>query len=190
MLAAVVATAATIGGRLTGIDALVYLPVFFLGTLIAVRMPELKAWAERRTRRTWSLLTAASMLLLVGSWLARPVEGDVGGEVLWGLSGVGAAGLIIVALGSPVARRMLSARLPRWLGRVSFSLYLVQAPVIATLAFAFGDGNWLLVAAIAIPACLALAYLFHMGVEKPAHRLARRIGRATRTRTREPVLER
>lgn len=192
MLAAVLATALTITGRLTSIDALVYLPVFFLGTLTALRMPELAAWARTRTTRTWALLAVLSFGLLIGSWLARPVAGTIGGEVLWALSGVGAAGLIVLVLGSPLTGRMLSTAVPRWLGRVSFSLYLVQAPVIGTLAFALGDGNWLLVAALAIPGCLALAWFFHLAVERPAHRLARRAGRAisARSRVEEPALAR
>jgi peptidoglycan/LPS O-acetylase OafA/YrhL len=181
--AAAAATALMITGRLTDVDALVYLPVFFLGTLMAVRMPELRSWAATRSTRTWAVVTSTSLALLIGSWLARHIEGTVGGEVLWALSGVGAAGLIIVVLGSPLAQRMLSARVPRWLGRVSFSLYLVQAPVIATVAFALGDGNWLLIAAISIPATLGLSWLFHLGVERPAHLLARATQRVIGSRS-------
>ena len=192
LLAAALATAVTITGRLTSIDALVYLPVFFFGTLIAMRMPELLAWARTRTRRTWAPLAVLSFGLLIGSWLARPIEGTIGADVLWALSGVGAVGLIVLALGSPLAKRILSAAVPRWLGRVSFSLYLVHVPVIGTLAFALGDANWMLVAALAIPAALVLAWLFHFAVERPAHRLARRAGRAisSRSRTEEPALAR
>jgi peptidoglycan/LPS O-acetylase OafA/YrhL len=146
-------------------------------------MPELRSWAATRSPRTWAALTSTSLALLIGSWLARPIEGTIGGEVLWALSGVGAAGLIVVALGSPLARRMLSARAPRWLGRVSFSLYLVQAPVIATLAFALGDGNWLLIAAVAIPVTLTLSWVFHRVVERPAHHLARATQRVIGSRS-------
>jgi len=112
-LAAALAAALTITGRLVSVDALVYLPVFFIGALIAVRLPELQAWAARRGRLFWSLLAASSALLLIGSWLARPLEDTIGSEVLWGLAGVGATGLVVVAIGSPLAGRMLSAAVPR-----------------------------------------------------------------------------
>ena len=175
-LAAALAGVLTITGRLIDLDALVYLPVFFLGTLLAVRLPELVEFCGRRGRLFWMLLAASSLALLIASWLARPLETSLTANVLWGLSGIGATGLVVVAIGSPLAKRMLSAAVPRWLGKVSFSLYLVQAPIIATLAFALGDRNWGWVAGIGIPLCLVTAWLFQLAVEKPSHRLARLAG--------------
>lgn len=175
--AASLAAVLTVTGRLVSVDALVYLPVFFLGTLLAVRLGEVRAWAAQRGRLFWAALTVVSLGLLIASWLARPLENKVGADLLWGLSGLGAAGIVLLAVGSPSAQRMLSSAVPKWLGTVSFSLYLVQAPVIATLAFALGDRNWLRVAALGIPLCLLTAWLFHLVVEKPSHRLARGVGR-------------
>lgn len=187
-LAATISIALGVAGRLIGVDALVYLPTFFLGTLIAVNLDELRAWADRIATRgrglIWGALATASVLLLIMSWLARPFApaGSQLSAALWGLAGAGAAGLIVVAIGSPLAKRMLSARLPLWLGRVSFSLYLVHVPVLASVAFVIGDANWPLVAAIAIPASFAVAWLFHVAVETPAHRLARRAGNRVASR--------
>jgi peptidoglycan/LPS O-acetylase OafA/YrhL len=181
-LAAAISIALMVAGRLVDVDALVYLPTFFLGTMIAVNLTELRAWANRINTRgrglIWGALAGASAVLLVASWLARPFApaGSNLSAALWGLAGAGAAGLIIVAIGSPCAARMLSARLPLWLGRVSFSLYLVHVPVLASVAFLIGDKEWWLVALIAIPASFAIAWLFHVAVETPAHRLARRAG--------------
>ena len=143
---------------------------------MAVRLPELRDAVGSWPRAGRLALAGASAALLIGSWLARPLEGAIMAEVLWGLSSLGAAGLVVVAIGSPGAGRALSAPVPRWLGRMSFSLYLVQAPLIGTLAFALGDAQWKLIAAIAIPGSLLLAWLFHHGVERPAHRLARLVG--------------
>lgn len=187
-VAAAVAVALTVSGRVVALDAVVYLPVFFLGALIAVRLPDLRAWSARRSRLFWLVLMVGSSVLLVASWLARPLETKLSSQVLWGLSGLGAAGLVIVAIGSPLAVRTLSAAVPRWLGKISFSLYLVQAPIIATVAFALGDANWPLVAGLAIPLCLLTAWLFHSAVEKPSHRLARAVGRRLGRRA-EPQLE-
>ncbi len=175
-LAVGLAIVLTITGRLVSLDALVYLPVFFLGTLIAIRLGALREWAGRRSGVFWAVATSVSLALLIASWLARPLENSTGAKLMWGLSGVGAAGLVLIAIGSPFAGRMLSAVVPRWLGKVSFSLYLVQAPVIATLAFALGDDHWPLIAGIGIPLCVATAWLFYLAVEKPSHRLARHFG--------------
>ena len=195
-LAAALSIALMVVGRVIDVDALVYLPTFFLGTMIAVHLPELQAWANRVNRRggglLWGALAAASVGLLIASWLARPIAPAGSGlsAALWGLAGAGAAGLIVVAIGSPLAKRMLSARLPLWLGRVSFSLYLVHVPVLASVAFVIGDERWELVAAISIPASFAIAWLFHVAVETPAHRLARRAGSRVASRhdqVREPI---
>ena len=177
VFAAVLASAVTVTGRLVDVDALVYLPVFFLGALMAVRLPELRSAVGAWPRIGRVALGAASGTLLIASWLGRPIEGSIGADVLWGLAGVGAAGLVVVAVGSRTADRALSSAVPRWLGKISFSLYLVQAPLIGTLAFALGDAQWKLIAAIAIPASLLLGWLFHFAVEKPTHRLAKLVGR-------------
>ncbi len=173
-------------GRVAGVDAAVYLPAFFIGTLIAVRLDSLRDWAAERSRPwQWGILTGVSALLLVASWLSRPfVESSSAlGQALWGLSGVGAAGLIVVAIGSPLARRLLEVRPILWLGKVSFSLYLVHAPILATLAFSFGDARWWLVGIVGVPLSLVVAAAFFQLVERPSHGLARRVGRAVQTRS-------
>jgi len=177
VFAAALAVVATVTGRLVDVDALVYLPVFFLGTLMAVRLPELRAAAGAWPWWGRLGLGVASSALLIASWLARPLEGAISADLLWGLAGPGAAGLVIVAIASPTAERVLSSPFPAWLGRVSFSLYLVQLPVIGTLAFALGDANWPIIVAAAIPGSLLLAWLFHKGVEVPSHRLAKLVAR-------------
>ena len=45
-----VSVVATMLGRVLGVDALVYLPVFLLGTLVAVRLEDIVEWAHRRPR--------------------------------------------------------------------------------------------------------------------------------------------
>ena len=184
VFAAILAAVCTVTGRLVDVDALVYLPVFFLGALMAVRLPELRAAVRAWPSAGRAGLAVASGMLLIASWLGRPIEGALGSEVLWGLSGVGAAGLVVVVIGSPTADRLLSARAPQWLGKISFSLYLVQAPLVGTLGFALGDEHWKLITVIAIPGALLLGWAFHMAVERPTHRLAKLVsGKLQSSRT-------
>jgi peptidoglycan/LPS O-acetylase OafA/YrhL len=174
------AAATTVIGRVLGVDALVYLPVFLLGTLVAVRLDDLLAWARLRPRPLlWSVVGSVSALLLIASWLARPFAPPrtIVSEVLWGLAGLGALGLVIVAVCSPALDRLLSARVPQWAGRVSFSLYLVHVPVLATIAYAVGDRWWWVVGLVGVPLSLVIAELFFRFVERPSHGLARRTGR-------------
>lgn len=181
LLAAVVACALTVTGRVIGVDALVYLPVFLLGTLMAVRLDDLLEWARRpRHAAFWPTLTALALVLLICSWLARPIAepGSIPGRLVWGLAGAGAALVIIAGVGWPYLRGLLERRAPQWLGRVSYSLYLVHAPLIGTLGYLWGSEHWALIIAVGIPASLLLAGVFHRWVEAPAHRVARAAGAA------------
>jgi peptidoglycan/LPS O-acetylase OafA/YrhL len=103
--------------------------------------------------------------------------------VLWGLVGLGAAGILFCAIGATSVRRMLNRRVPQFLGRNSFSLYLVHVPILATLAYALGDAQWWLVGLIGVPLSIGFAVVFRRFIELPSHRLAQAIGkRAARPR--------
>lgn len=187
LVAAIVACALTVTGRIVDVDALVYLPVFMLGTLMAVRLDDLLTWARRpRHAAFWPSATALALMLLVASWLARPIAdaGSITSRTLWGLAGVGAAIIIIASIGWPRLSTLLERRTPQWLGRVSYSLYLVHVPLLATLVYLWGTENWLLAVTVGLPASLLLAGLFHRYVEAPAHRLSRFVGGAVSSRVR------
>ncbi len=180
LLALCAAFALSLLGLLTNIDALRYLPVFFVGTLMAVRLDAIREWTRRRLRRPharlWGIvLIVGSLLLLVAGWLAQPIAapGTLPGRVFTQLAVFGAAGLVLAAVGVPFLRRALESRPSQWLGRVSFSLYLVHVPILASLGFLLGDDKWWLVALITIPLALLIAWGFHLALERPSHRLAR-----------------
>lgn len=179
IVAAIVACLLTVAGRVVDVPALVYLPVFMLGALMAVRIDDLLAWVRRRRHAAfWPSVTVLALTLLIASWLARPIAapGSIAGRVCWGLAGVGAALIIVAAMGWPAFRGALEGRTPQWLGRVSYSLYLVHVPILATLTYLWGSANWPWVMAVGIPASLIMAELFHRFVEAPAHRLAKAAG--------------
>jgi peptidoglycan/LPS O-acetylase OafA/YrhL len=184
-----VAVALSAVGVLAGIDAFQYLPVFFIGTLMAVRLDAIREWTRRRRLRPRSTLwgvaiVAGSMVLLLAQWLLRPVapSGTLASTLLAQLSVLGAAGLVLAAIGVGFARTALQARTPQWLGKVSFSLYLVHMPILATLTFVLGDDRWWLVAILTVPLALLAAWGFNRAVERPSHRLARRITAAVSSR--------
>jgi peptidoglycan/LPS O-acetylase OafA/YrhL len=154
--------------------------VFFLGTLIAVNLDRLRAWAARPRKRTGAIGWVAliiSLLLIVTSWMFRPVipAGTLASDALGCLTPVGAAGLVVCAVLFRPVRTGLSTRFPRWLGRVSFSLYLTHLPILVAFVYLLGDRNWVLVALLGIPTSLGFAYLFFRFVEAPSHRLAKRV---------------
>ena len=131
-------------------------------------------------------VTLVSVLMLIGSWLARPIfpSGTDLNHLLWAFAAPGAAGIVLVALAWGPAIRLFETRPIQWLGKISFSLYLVHVPVLATLAFAFGSEAWGLVGLIGIPLSLLVAWGFYEAVEARMHKAARRVHRAVAARAR------
>lgn len=177
---AVLAAVATVAGRVLDIDALVYFPVFLLGTVIAVNLDGIREFSQRlHARSLWPILAAVAAVLLIASWLARPVVGVYPApveDVIWGLAGVGAALIVLLAIVWPFLRRACERPTALWLGRISFSLYLVHAPVLGTLGYLLGAERWWLVCLIGLPLSLGVSALFYRWVERPSHTLARRVG--------------
>lgn len=174
------AVAATIAGRMLEIDALVYLPVFLLGTIIAINLDSIRTWASRiRSRMLWPVLAALAGTLLIASWLARPIVASgakLASDAIWGLAGVGATLIVLLVIAWPALRRTCERPTALWLGKISFSLYLVHAPILGTLGYLLGQDRWWLVCVIGLPVSLALSALFYRWVERPSHLLSRRVG--------------
>jgi peptidoglycan/LPS O-acetylase OafA/YrhL len=155
-----------------------YLPVFMMGTLLASRLETIQRWGARRSKGFWIATLSTSLFFMVADqvFLFAVPANSIGGGLLWSLVGAGAAGVILCAIGFEPLRRFLDAKVSQFLGRISFSLYLIHVPIIATLAFARGDAQWWLVGLIGIPLSLGSATLFHRFVEVPSQRLARHLG--------------
>jgi peptidoglycan/LPS O-acetylase OafA/YrhL len=189
MIAIVGCVAMTIGDPVHA-DGFFYLPVFLIGTLMAARLEAIQEWSGRRSRRFWIFALATSLFFMVASQIfnfAAPPSSLAGG-VLWSLVGAGAAGIILCAIGFEPLRAFLNRRVSQFLGRISFSLYLIHVPIIATLAFVLGDAQWWLVGIIGLPLSIGAATVFHRFVEVPSQRLAHRIGtRAARPRVLVPA---
>ena len=183
-VAGVVAAGLSILGFATSAGSLSYLPAFFLGTLVAANLDALRAsGAALLARRTGPLLAAVavglSALLLILHWLLRPLlPADPTTELaLTGLATVGATGLVVLATLPTGFARALAVPVSRFLGRISFSLYLVHVPLLASVAFLVGQSAWPLAAVLAVPLSVLVAWLYARVVEQPAHHLARRVGR-------------
>mgnify|MGYP000270566951 CR=1 FL=1 len=91
------------------------------------------------------------------------------------------AGLVALAMTDGLVRRVLSTRPARFLGTVSFSLYLTHSLVIGGLEVvlpAIGVTDGLAQACVAVVSCLVCAAVFRRLVERPAIDLSRRVGNA------------
>lgn len=183
--AVIVCCAVSLIGRVFEQSELLYFPIFLMGTIMAARMPDLLAWVQR-PRPRWFMPTfaALSVVMLIASWLARPIapSGSEISHILWALAAPGAAGVVLVSLAWAPAISLFETRVMQWLGKISFSLYLIHVPVLATLAFALGSENWALVGVIGIPLSLLVAWVFYQAVEARIHQVARRVHRAVAAR--------
>jgi peptidoglycan/LPS O-acetylase OafA/YrhL len=164
-----------------------YILIFAFGVLMAYEVDRLGALAERISGPLWIGLVLIATVLLSLQWIAMPygvLPGSLLDRVWMSYNSLGAVLLVFAAAFCPQVRRLLERKPIHALGVLSFSLYLVQEPVIVRFSLATHAGLplWL---AIPVEVTLALlaAIVFYRLVERPAHRLARR-ARTLKGRTR------
>ncbi|MBV9871490.1 MAG: acyltransferase [Frankiaceae bacterium] len=161
---------------------LLYLPVFGIGAAMAGDLDRITRLADwLRDRRAVALMLFVVALALLDTNALRLLHGPV--PVVSAPSQVGAslgAGLVVllVLVAAPV-RKACDSRVAQWLGKVSFSLYLVHEPIVVSVVLLLGKGTSIFVAfAISVPLSLLAGWLFHVVAEGPAHDLSRRVGDA------------
>lgn len=154
-----------------------YMPCFALGTIMAFQRERIVALRVTRARMFEPALVIASVLGLTASWWLLIGDYDSGVASRLGpvLVAVGACGMVALALVGPRTRRFFDTQAIAWSGGRSFSLYLVQEPIVVVSAFALGTTSGLpLLVVVATPLVLLLTEAFYRAVERPSHRLARR----------------
>lgn len=152
-----------------------YCGIFLLGSALARRHSICVHWLDRLPRYGRAALFAAALVLYLyphATWGALDLTD------LW----VACAGLLLLAFclrrqGS--AARLLRKRPVRWIGTVSYSLYLVHLPVLlvlSTLCYGRLALPWVMV--MYVVTSLLVATALHHLVEVPCIALGRWIGRA------------
>ncbi|MGO4784667.1 acyltransferase family protein [Cryobacterium sp. W22_MBD10_FK3] len=170
-------------GYLLAIEPLMYLPAFGLGALLAANHGTLLARSARLARRrggtlVWTAIAVLGPVLLIAYWLLRPELNEPWNSVALALRVPGAVLIVATVALWPPVQRMLGGALLAWLGRISFSLYLVHFPIVVTFGQLAGPERWWLGALISVPLSLVLAQLMYRWVELPAQSLAVRVGAA------------
>jgi peptidoglycan/LPS O-acetylase OafA/YrhL len=164
-----------------------YIPLFVIGILLAKHREEVKrfyaAWAARFG--LWTMLVVAVLAYTYPYWafphvrllhLAPPDD--------WATT-VGVVLFITAALGSAQVITVLTHRISIWLGRISYSLYLVHAAVLLSFVhLLYGSVPIVGIWAMTVVVSLALATLSYRYVELPAIALGKRLTRRARMRSR------
>lgn len=166
-------------GAITDKQALIYLPMFAAGSLLAVHMGDLRQSLSNLGRTEWFGVTIMAVILASSRWtLPLVAPGDMTAAISIIPAFIGCGLFVIIAAFCPAAMRLLEKKVVQWLGLISFSLYLTHEPIVIALAFVFGPGGAWLVAAASIPIALTVGWLFYKVLESPSHRLSQWIGRA------------
>jgi peptidoglycan/LPS O-acetylase OafA/YrhL len=153
------------------IGTLKFVVLFVAGAGLAKKRHAVEEWAaDARHRIPMRLLLVASVILL-----SIDTEGPF--PLLIGL---GALGTVAVCFADPAARRFLSWPPLIWLGRLSYSLYLVHLVVLLTIVHAFHESVPVPVLLLAVlPLSLLAAELLFRTVEMPSIRLGRWVSRSS-----------
>jgi peptidoglycan/LPS O-acetylase OafA/YrhL len=153
-------------------DGCCYTGCFVLGTSIAMNRVRMTEWFGRhRSAFGWLCLTSG-----LGIWWAPwPHFHDQ-------IIGIGAAALIVAIIGTDGLRNWLAKDYWLWLGKQSYSLYLIHVPVVMAIVILYRGKVPILGCLSVIPISILLAQIFHLHVELPSVALAqKRAGYAKKT---------
>jgi peptidoglycan/LPS O-acetylase OafA/YrhL len=142
-----------------------YTGCFVLGTGIAMNRVKIAEWfAKRQAAFGWLCLTLALLIC----WVPWPHFHD---EIV----GIGASLLIVAIIGTVRLKQWLAKDYWLWLGKQSYSLYLIHVPVVMVIVILFSGVVPLWACLSVIPVSIALAQVFHLHVELPSVSLAQKM---------------
>jgi len=162
-----------------------YLALFIMGILLARNLEGISSWyAQLSNVKRLGLFGFCFIIYSFTGVAAQALLAShiklVIGMSDWGTA-AGAVGIIITCHCSLRVRQFMHGRVPLFLGRISYSLYLVHIPVLLLLVFSM-QSMGALRQMVVIPAyfvsTLLAACLFCLIVEEPFTRLARQVGKA------------
>ncbi|MDP9984608.1 peptidoglycan/LPS O-acetylase OafA/YrhL [Pseudarthrobacter oxydans] len=167
-------------GALLDVEALSYLPIFAVGAVLGAERERIRELTRPWPRFVWFFVAAAGIFLANAEWISpeQPIPG------VEAVVTVGATLIVLLFVSCRSAKRLGDTAAAQWLGRVSFSLYLVHLPVILAGVTLLRSVSLPLALAVSVAASFVIAELFYRYVEQPAQRLSMAVGRAVGHRSR------
>jgi peptidoglycan/LPS O-acetylase OafA/YrhL len=157
---------------------LIYLPIFGLGGSLAIQEPEKEAGMgvpsnTKRMTRFGLILGLCAISSLSVKWCLSSIKYDKFELTFFGMATIAGCVLLTrLALRPGWLSQLLAGRAFRFLGRISFSLYLVHEPITINLYRVLkGEPTFI---PVNIFCSIATAIIFYFSVEKPAHSFSRR----------------
>ena len=162
-----------------------YACFFVVGSLLAARLNEIRLFFARSGSWLSFAILGSGLLVFQGHWSHWHAVQEL-------MVAVGSVLILCAALAPGAVETMLLKRMPRYLGKISFSLYLVHLPVILALTIiTHGALSLPLLILIVVPVSIALADAFDHVVTAPSAALGYRMARASRNwrRAPQPILQ-
>lgn len=153
-----------------------YTAFFILGILVAKNLAAISAWYQSLSRAGRTALLLVSFLAYN---LSTPLD-HISGRLVafiagdWGVA-LGAIGFIVIGLNATIARRILNSAVPVFLGRISYSLYLIHGLVLLAMTFALRDTAPVVQFPLYLAASTGASFLFCVWVEEPFTRLGQQL---------------
>lgn len=156
---------------------------FVLGSLLALYLAPIRRFLSGLTAGARLGILVAGLLVVQAHWTRiHPLQES--------MVAIGSAMVIAAALAPGGIERFLMHRLFRFLGRISYSLYLVHVPLLLTAVMLMHRVPILPLLICIPPAAILLGWLFHVTVAEPCARLGQRLAaRFSRRRVRGHVLQ-
>lgn len=168
-----------------------FVPLFVVGILLAKHRADISTFLAARKQRfgMWPVLGLAVLVYTSPWWVLPTAERLHVAPVDDWAATAGVVLFIAAALTSKRVIRALTHRIPMWLGRISYSLYLIHAVVLLSFVHLFyGNVPLVVIWMLTVVVSLALATVAYRYVEVPALELGRRLARRRRHRP-EPADE-
>ncbi len=159
-----------------------YAAVFICGIVLATNIEKVNEWYRRQSLLKRVIFGCAAFVFYTGGhFLATHLRLTAGFDE--GFTTIGAIGYLVLALNSFPVRGVLRSSPAKFLGRISYSLYLVHGTVLFALTHALGNK-------VSVPVhfflflsgSLVLAYLFCLGIEEPFLRISRQVSKMAKKR--------
>jgi peptidoglycan/LPS O-acetylase OafA/YrhL len=149
-----------------------YTGCFVLGAATAMNRVKIAEWfGGRHSVFGWLCLT-------LGLWICWEPWPHFHNEIV----GIGATLVIVSIIGTARLRKWLAGEWWLWLGKQSYSLYLVHVPVVMAIVVLCGGEVPLWACLLVIPVSIGLAQIFHLYVELPSVALTQKMASFERKR--------
>jgi peptidoglycan/LPS O-acetylase OafA/YrhL len=177
----------SLGYRNSYFDTIQYLPLFMFGALLAKHRIQLTTYFQKMEKwQKWVFLVFSIILYRFSEQIVFVLYEVTKIEMLsthfWIImeytTAVGVIGIMINALGSFKLARLLMIKPLLFLGKISYSLYLLHLPIILSCIYLFQHifPLWI-ISIISVPISITISSIAYFIIEDPSNKFGRRFAR-------------